>query len=111
MACNAADIPSLSFPRNEIIEITPASYNNESSRIKIEGLPTEIIPSSPEDIKIPVPPSGTISPMPLDTPPKTGAASPQNPTGSPLKYESRTPAEPANGEQSLAEMVPGGKQP
>ena len=48
MACNATDIPSLSFPRDEIIEIIPASYNNEASRIKISGLPPEIIPGSPE---------------------------------------------------------------
>ncbi|KAL8943955.1 MAG: hypothetical protein Q9216_000768 [Gyalolechia sp. 2 TL-2023] len=57
MACNAADIPSLSFPRNEIVEIVPASYNNEASSIRIPDLPPEIIPPSPEDLKIPVPPS------------------------------------------------------
>ena len=111
MACNAADIPSLSFPRNEIIEIIPASYNNEASRIAIRGLPKDIIPSSPEDIKIPVPPSGTITPMPLDTPSKTVTASPQNPVGSPLKNGSRTPAEPENGEQMLVEKALGGKRP
>ncbi|KZF21282.1 6-phosphofructo-2-kinase [Xylona heveae TC161] len=41
MACNAADIPNLEFPRNEIIEIIPASYNNETKRIHIPGLPKE----------------------------------------------------------------------
>ncbi|MCJ1375478.1 hypothetical protein MMC20_006714 [Loxospora ochrophaea] len=68
MACNATDIPSLSFPRNEIIEIIPASYNNEAKRIKIEDLAEEIIPASPEDIKIPVPPSEAITPIGLDGP-------------------------------------------
>ena len=62
MACNATDIPALSFPRNEIIEIIPASYNNEATRIKIPGIEELLIPASPEDIKIPVPPSGTITP-------------------------------------------------
>ncbi|KAL8771342.1 MAG: hypothetical protein Q9209_003248 [Squamulea sp. 1 TL-2023] len=99
MACNATDIPGLSFPRNEIIEIIPASYNNESSSIPIPDLPPEIIPSSPEDLKIPVPPSegtsGTITPMILGspkiaprslksgttrtTPPVTGGTTPQEP--------------------------------
>ncbi|EER40568.1 6-phosphofructo-2-kinase [Histoplasma capsulatum H143] len=64
MACNAADIPFLSFPRDEIIEIIPASYNNKANRIHIPDLPPEIIPASPEGIKIPVPPSGVASPMP-----------------------------------------------
>ncbi|KAL8936598.1 MAG: hypothetical protein Q9211_004107 [Gyalolechia sp. 1 TL-2023] len=69
MACNATDIPGLSFPRNEIVEIIPASYNNEASSIRIPDLPPEIIPSSPEDLNIPVPPSevhsGTATPMNL----------------------------------------------
>ncbi|KAI9793622.1 MAG: hypothetical protein M1833_000708 [Piccolia ochrophora] len=64
MACNAADIPNLKFPRNEIVEIIPASYNNEAKRISIPDLPDEIVPDSPEDIKIPVPSSGMVSPMP-----------------------------------------------
>ncbi|KKK13282.1 hypothetical protein ARAM_003129 [Aspergillus rambellii] len=54
MACNAADIPFLEFPRDEIIEIIPESYQNEARRIHVPGLPNEIIPGSPEDIKIPV---------------------------------------------------------
>lgn len=61
MALNATDIPALSFPRNEIIEIIPASYNNEATRIMIPGIDDIMIPASPEDIKIPVPPSGTIT--------------------------------------------------
>ena len=41
-------------PREQII---PASYQNEAKRIHIDGLAPEIIPGSPEDIRIPVPPS------------------------------------------------------
>ena len=76
MACSATDIPTLSFPRNEIIEIIPASYNNSAKRIHIDGLPESMVPASPEDIKIPVPPSGTMSPLSgLGTP--AGAQTPE----------------------------------
>lgn len=103
MACNATDIPALEFPRNEIIEIIPASYNNEATRITIPGLPLETIPGSPEDIKIPVPPSGSITPMGLDTP-KTGTSSPRHTTGSPLNGVS-TPSEPGDGQHLLVERA------
>merc|ERR1712000_535462 len=63
MACNATDIPKLNFPRNEVIEIIPSSYNNVAKRIHIPGVPDYAIPGSPEDISIPVPPTGTVSPM------------------------------------------------
>lgn len=83
MACNATDIPNLSFPRNEIIEIIPASYNNEAKRILIPGLPPELNPASPEDLKIPVPPSGVVSPM-LDLgTPANGSGTPQNGVSTP----------------------------
>ncbi|KAL4877658.1 6-phosphofructo-2-kinase-domain-containing protein [Aspergillus karnatakaensis] len=72
MACNAADIPFLEFPRDEIIEIIPESYQNEARRVHIPDLPSEIIPGSPEDIKIPVPPSG------LNTPSVQGIGSPKD---------------------------------
>jgi 6-phosphofructo-2-kinase/fructose-2,6-biphosphatase 4 len=97
MACNAADIPKLQFPRDEIIEvgksvsrlgrcvltvdqIIPSSYNNVAKRIKIPGLPQSMVPGSPEDIQIPVPPSGAVSPMPGMGTPQTGSgtATPQN---------------------------------
>ncbi|MCJ1299341.1 hypothetical protein MMC08_002133 [Hypocenomyce scalaris] len=78
MACNAADIPSLCLPRNEIIEIIPASYYNEAKRITIPDCPEDIIPGSPEDIKIPVPPSGVVSPMTGLSTPATGPGTPQN---------------------------------
>lgn len=78
MACNATDIPKLSFPRNEIVEIIPASYNNEAKRILIPGLPQELIPASPEDLKIPVPPSGVVSPIQGLGTPANGGGTPQN---------------------------------
>ncbi len=103
MACNAADIPFLSFPRDEIIEvclaaqqclvnanhtcqIIPASYNNEAKRIKIPDLPPEIIPASPEGIKAPAPPSGFVTPIPGGM--GSGLASPLKPG---------TPEPPASG--------------
>ncbi|MCJ1260244.1 hypothetical protein MMC22_000103 [Lobaria immixta] len=107
MACNATDIPSLSFPRDEIIEIIPASYNNEAKRILIPGLPEETIPSSPEDLKIPVPPSqtpsGVVTPMRLESPqikantPRPTLDSPQN--------GALTPAEPGTGSLLLVERA------
>ena len=58
-----------------INKIIPASYQNEGKRIHIPGLAPEMIPGSPEDIRIPVPPSGTLSPLSgLGTP-----AEPANP--------------------------------
>ena len=81
MACNATDIPALSFPRDEIIEIIPASYNNEATRIKIPDLAEEIIPASPEDIKIPVPLSGVVSPMNGIGTPRTGSGTPKQEVG------------------------------
>lgn len=105
MACNATDIPALKFPRNEIIEIIPASYNNEASRIMISGIEDKMIPSSPEDIKIPVPPSGTITPMVLDTPKtNTTTTSPHVATGSPANGI-LTPSEPGDGQHILVERA------
>ncbi|RAK96443.1 Elongator subunit ELP2 [Aspergillus ibericus CBS 121593] len=88
MACNAADIPFLEFPRDEIIEIIPESYQNEARRIHIPGLPKEIIPGSPEDIKIPVPPSGMTTPLAggLGSP-KEGLATPQSGLRTPREPE------------------------
>ena len=102
MACNATDIPVLSFPRNKIIEIIPASYNNEAKWIDIPDLPEEIIPGSPEDIRIPVPPSGIATPL-------SGIGSPA--VGSPPKDKSRspngfmTPQEPGQGTHILVERA------
>lgn len=60
------DIPKLKFPRDEIIEIIPAAYQNEAKRIHIPGLDPKTIPGSPEDIRIPVPndTSGQLPPIP-----------------------------------------------
>ncbi|KAJ5545366.1 hypothetical protein N7461_007670 [Penicillium sp. DV-2018c] len=102
MACNAADIPFLEFPRDEIIEIVPESYQNEAQRIHIPDLPEEIIPDSPEDLKIPVPPSGVISPMQgLGSP--EGQATPQSGHRTPSGI--RTPREPERISQQHVEDV------
>ncbi|KAL8734479.1 MAG: hypothetical protein Q9166_001378 [cf. Caloplaca sp. 2 TL-2023] len=102
----------LSFPRNEIIEIIPASYNNESSSIPIPDLPPEIIPSSPEDLKIPVPPSevpsGTATPINLDSP-RTAPGSPRfsaaRKTVTPPVNGGSTPQEPGEGSLLLVERA------
>ena len=96
MACNATDIPSLSFPRDEIVEIIPASYNNEARRIKIPDIPEEHVPASPEDIRIPVPPSGMVTPMNGLGSPLLGASSPNTGSGSPHDG-SQTPQERGQG--------------
>ncbi|OAA67294.1 fructose-2,6-bisphosphatase [Niveomyces insectorum RCEF 264] len=38
MHCSAMDIPKIKFPRNKIIEIIPAAYQNEANIIRIPGL-------------------------------------------------------------------------
>lgn len=43
-------------------QIVPASYQNEARRIHIPNLPPHIIPSSPEDLKLPVVMSGIVTP-------------------------------------------------
>lgn len=103
MACNATDIPRLSFPRNEIIEIIPASYNNAATRIQIPGLPESTIASSPEDLKIPVPPSGVVTPMSLDSP-EIGPSMPRLTIGSPANGV-LTPQEPGTGSLLLVERA------
>jgi 6-phosphofructo-2-kinase/fructose-2,6-biphosphatase 4 len=103
MACNAADIPKLEFPRDEIIEvksplsrlqgkivltvvqIIPSSYNNVAKRIKIPDLPRSMVPGSPEDICMPVPPSGAVSPAQIGTPQLgSGTSTPQRNPSQPL---------------------------
>lgn len=81
MHCSTREIPTLRFPRNEIIEIIPAAYQNEAKRIHIPGLDPRNIPGSPEDIRIPVPSmpdSGTESPAAF---PGGGLSSPAEPVG------------------------------
>jgi 6-phosphofructo-2-kinase/fructose-2,6-biphosphatase 4 len=73
MHCGTMDIPTLRFPRDEIMEIIPAAYQNEARRIHIAGVDPKIVPGSPQDIRIPVPPgSGHMTPM-------TGLSSPAEP--------------------------------
>lgn len=73
-----------------MLQIIPASYNNEAKRIKIPDLPPEIVPASPEGIKAPAPPSGFATPIPgfgsgLASPlgPRSGLASPGSGPGTP----------------------------
>lgn len=54
MHCSTMDIPRLGFPRDEIVEIIPAAYQNEAKHIHIPGLDAQMIPSSPDDAKIPI---------------------------------------------------------
>ena len=63
MHCSTMDIPKLKFPRDEIIEIIPAAYQNEAKRIHIPNLPEKLVPGSPEGIHMPVPPSGMVTPF------------------------------------------------
>ncbi|KAG5927420.1 hypothetical protein E4U53_002866 [Claviceps sorghi] len=48
MHCSTREIPTLKFPRDEIIEIIPAAYQNEAKRIHIPGLDAQLLPSSPD---------------------------------------------------------------
>ncbi|KAK2048806.1 6-phosphofructo-2-kinase [Colletotrichum somersetense] len=82
MHCATMDIPVLKFPRDEIIEIIPAAYQNEAKRIHIPGIDPKITPSSPEDVSIPVsasdPASGNLSPVPgLSSPVKATERPPE----------------------------------
>jgi len=71
MHCSTMQIPTLKFPRDEIIEIIPAAYQNEAKRIHIPGVDKRTAArGSPEDIRIPpitlsaAADSGTLSPIP-----------------------------------------------
>ncbi|ERT01793.1 6-phosphofructo-2-kinase [Sporothrix schenckii 1099-18] len=52
MHCSAMDIPKLKFPRNKIIEIIPAAYQNEAKIVHIPGLemPPSQGSSSPDNV-------------------------------------------------------------
>lgn len=78
-------------------QVIPASYQNEARRIPIPNLPEEIIPASPEDIKIPVPPSGYTTPKAGLGSPVTGLSTPQS--------GFRTPHEPERLTQQHVEDV------
>ncbi|CAJ2508016.1 Uu.00g092020.m01.CDS01 [Anthostomella pinea] len=86
MHCSTMDIPNLKFPRNEIIEIVPAAYQNEAKRVRIPGLDPSTVPGSPEDICIPVPDSGAGTPAPL---PGGGLSSPAEPVANAEKPPER----------------------
>ncbi|PTB67973.1 bifunctional 6-phosphofructo-2-kinase/fructose-2,6-bisphosphate 2-phosphatase [Trichoderma citrinoviride] len=81
MHCSTMDIPSLKFPRDEIIEIIPAAYQNEARRIRIPNLDPKMLSASPDDIRVPGsrpmsrPESGQMSPI------AGGLGSPAEPLG------------------------------
>lgn len=50
MHCSTMEIPNLKFPRDEIIEIIPAAYQNEAKRVHIPGLDPTLLPASSPDI-------------------------------------------------------------
>lgn len=81
MACSATDIPALEFPRDEIIEIIPASYNNQAKRIRIDGLSGFLIAPSPEGLSMPAPPTGTVTPFSGLTSPASGTRTPESAEG------------------------------
>lgn len=85
------------------MQIIPESYQNEARRIHIPDLPEEIIPASPEDLKIPVPPSGVVSPMQGLGSPLDGLATPQSGMRTPSGL--RTPREPERISQQHVEDV------
>ncbi|KAK6354129.1 hypothetical protein TWF730_008549 [Orbilia blumenaviensis] len=47
MACSTADIPTMKFGREEIVEIVPASYNNIARRIPIPPGIHQEVPNTP----------------------------------------------------------------
>lgn len=71
------DIPKLTFPRDEIIEIIPAAYQNEAKRVHIPGLDVNMVPGSPDDIRImspTIPTSGEVTPIAGLSTPAEGAS-------------------------------------
>lgn len=87
-----------SDPTDCFPQIIPESYQNEARRIHIPDLPQEIIPGSPEDLQIPVPPSGVTTPL------AGGLGSPQEGIGTP-QSGLRTPREPERITQQHVEDV------
>ncbi|KAL8419235.1 hypothetical protein RB594_002447 [Gaeumannomyces avenae] len=119
MHCSAMEIPTLKFPRDEIIEIIPAAYQNEAKRIHIPGLDPRIVPGSPEDIRLAqrcgtggsIPGSGVLTPIgALSLPPPELDADEQQQLPQP---EFDTRGRGAAGQQSsvLAEASPPGSSP
>ena len=78
MHCSTMEIPNLKFPRDEIIEIIPAAYQNEAKRVHIPGLDSKLMPGSPDDFHIPAHISGTASGVASGAPsiPGSGQMSP-----------------------------------
>lgn len=66
------------------IQIIPASYQNEAKLITIRDLNPDLIPGSPEDIRIPVAPSGLVSPLSGLGTPAIGIGSPSELANTPI---------------------------
>ncbi|KAJ2905324.1 putative 6-phosphofructo-2-kinase/fructose-2,6-bisphosphatase [Zalerion maritima] len=102
MHCSTMDIPYLKFPRQDIIEIIPAAYQNDAKRIPIP-LTNTVLPKSPDHFSLncgtpqnlqnlpPIP--GLSSPPELVTPPTEAALSDESGSGE-------------GGAQKTAEQVP-----
>lgn len=89
-------IPKLKFPRNYIIEIVPASYQNHARRILIDGIPMNSLtaPNSPDDARIQAGTSvsGVVSPMVQLGAPMGGFTIGGSSTPLPIAGSSNTPA-------------------
>ncbi|RKF80308.1 putative 6-phosphofructo-2-kinase/fructose-2,6-bisphosphatase [Golovinomyces cichoracearum] len=55
MACDATYIPTLDFPRNRILEVIPASYQNEAKIIHIPDFTCHENPRTSKECSTPVP--------------------------------------------------------
>ncbi|KAG6102506.1 hypothetical protein E4U31_003344 [Claviceps sp. LM219 group G6] len=90
MHCSTREIPTLKFPRDEIIEIIPAAYQNEAKRIHIPGLDAQLLLSSPDLVHTPV--RGTGTPGGADT--VGGSAAAESGRMSPIGGAMGSPAMP-----------------
>ena len=89
MHCSTMDIPSLKFPRDEIIEIMPAAYQNEAKRIHIPGVDPKAVVGSPEGVNIPI----TVTAIPSSGPDSKPPSLPASGQMSPIPGGMSSPAE------------------
>lgn len=76
MHCSTVEIPALRFPRDEIIEVIPAAYQNEARRLHIPGLDPEMIPGSPDGMKL-LAAGSSVPPSRPESLPASGQMTPQ----------------------------------
>ncbi|KAG6041063.1 hypothetical protein E4U41_006086 [Claviceps citrina] len=92
MHCSTREIPTLKFPRDEIIEIIPAAYQNEAKRIHIPGLDAELLSPSPDSAQTPLHALGNASGAAAGGAPESGQMSPvAGEMGSPAMPVERRP--------------------